>query len=327
MRCWSVWTKRLHPTWHETPFPVAGVAALRRRRAHAAPQFRAELKHVSDKITRVKDDPSGLRIVSESLPEHWTVQDAGQQWQVPANWLRDDLAAKEIDYARIEARLTAMSESVFVPPVAKEDGARGRMKAILDRDEFRPRENTWLEEWKAKIWRAIGDFLRKIFGGVARIPDVSDTFFRVLLIALAAFGIAFLARRLLFRPQEDLSYGLGGAPASPSRNTWIDFSRRASEAAAAGDYREAIRLAYWAGIYRLEELGQWRAERTRTHREYLRLLPKESSRFAPLAALTERFELSWYAGQPPTAAEFEVVAHQLEELGCPLPLNPATARS
>src|SRR5207244_11963010 len=73
--------------------------------------------------------------------------------------------------------------------------------------------------------------------------------------------------------------------------TTLFRSRRASEAVAAGDYREAVRLAYWAGVYRLEELGQWRVERTRTHREYLRMLPRESSRHAPLAAITERFEM------------------------------------
>src|SRR5438067_293050 len=101
------------------------------------PQFRTELNRVSESVTRVKDDRAGLAILAGTLPEHWTVQEAGQRWEVPTDWLRDALAEDELDYAGIEARLTAMSEAAAIPAhPAKEDGANAKMNAILNRSEF-----------------------------------------------------------------------------------------------------------------------------------------------------------------------------------------------
>jgi hypothetical protein len=280
-------------------------------------QYRAELNRWWDAAQLLKDNP-GVNAAPEP-PDSWTVADGGQQWKVPAAWLRHDLHAKA--YQRIQVRLSRMIEaSNFTAAEVQNAGdqaAAAKMRAILSRREFNPPDNSWLDELSERFWKKVGEIFKFLFGSIGRVPE-SETFFWILLIGLGAAGIYFLTRRLLFRPGAD-SGEAGLAPVSTSRRAWLDFARRAAAAQSAGDYREAVRLAYWAGIYRLEELGQWRADRTRTHREYLRMLPRDSAKYAPLAALTGHFEHAWYAGEPATAAEFQTVADELEELGCLLP--------
>ena len=111
---------------------------------------------------------------------------------------------------------------------------------------------------------------------------------------------------------------------------WRDWARDALAASARGNHRDAIRLAYWAGVYRLEELGVCKVDRTRTHREYLRLLgaaPGAENRRVPLENLTWRFERVWYGREPASAEDFQFVIKQLEMLGCVFPSTLATGSS
>ncbi|HLW79821.1 MAG TPA: DUF4129 domain-containing protein, partial [Terriglobia bacterium] len=92
----------------------------------------------------------------------------------------------------------------------------------------------------------------------------------------------------------------------------------------------AVRLAYWTGVYRLADLGLWQIDRTRTHREYLRLVPQspgEETRRDALSAVTSRFEHVWYGRRSASADDFRFVVSQLEKLGCVFPSTRATASS
>jgi hypothetical protein len=280
-------------------------------------EFRADLKIWLDVAEAKADIPE--------VPDSWIVKEGREQWTVPADWLRADLKAK--NYAHIKSRLTAMIEaSDFAVTKSNSDDAAAKMKAILSRREFNPPDDSWWEDMQARFWKKVGQIFKFLFGGIPKVPELSDRFFWILIAGLSAAGILLLARRLLFRPGVETD-DPGAAPLSPSRRAWLDFARRAIAAQSAGDYREAVRLAYWAGVYRLEELGEWRADRTRTHREYLRMLPRESLRYAPLAAITEGFEHAWYAGEPATDVEFQTIANHLEEIGCQLRSSQTTANS
>jgi hypothetical protein len=108
--------------------------------------------------------------------------------------------------------------------------------------------------------------------------------------------------------------------------TWQEWIRMAREAANRGDYREGVHSAYWAGIVRLEDSGVLPRDRTRTPREYLRLVTEPSSgellsrpmHREPLAALTSRLERIWYANRGAGPEDFHDSLRQLEALGCPL---------
>jgi hypothetical protein len=90
----------------------------------------------------------------------------------------------------------------------------------------------------------------------------------------------------------------------------------AREAASRREYREAIRLAYLAAIFRLADLKFWKVDPTRTHREYLRLVRRDQTEHEPLALLTQQFELAWYGVHPVTQVDFNSAIQLIERLGC-----------
>jgi hypothetical protein len=304
------------------------------QRALTLREYDAELDRWSHEIARLEKNPREARR-QRDLPPSWTVEDHGQRWESPTEWLNSglDKIAKDAGAARTEvpamqARLTALRAAAasFQTGASEDRAARHELREILARPEFNPQES-WFDRWKRKAWAWIAKALDWLGRRVRmpRMPDVSLPFLRILVAALILATIYFLSRRFLFRPGHAVAPAPDPLPAS--RRAWLDFGRRAAQAEDAGDHREAIRLAYWAGIYRLEELGVWRAESTRTHREYLRMLGSDAAQRGPLAAITRSFELSWYGGQPASADEFHDVANHLETMGCQLPSNPATATS
>lgn len=220
--------------------------------------------------------------------------------------------------------------------------ARAELNRILKRREFRGMAGPgWLESVREFVTQWIGDLLKWIFSGLAGHPRASRAVMWGLAIVLTLAFITWLFRALLRGPRQE-ALDLKG-PARIARG-WRDWAREALDASGRGDYRDAIRLAYWAGIYRLGELGLWQIDRTRTHREYLRLLddpqtfklgaspgvpaqPQADARREALSAVTARFEHTWYGRESASAGDFEFVVRQLERMGCPLPSMPATASS
>ena len=111
-----------------------------------------------------------------------------------------------------------------------------------------------------------------------------------------------------------------------STRTWQEWVRAAREAANRNDFREAVHSAYWAGITRLEDNGVLPKDRTKTPREYLRLVSEPSPHELaprpiyrePLAELTKHLERIWYANRGAGPDDFRDTLRQLEALGCPL---------
>jgi hypothetical protein len=133
-------------------------------------------------------------------------------------------------------------------------------------------------------------------------------------IALAACALAvWLYRTARQRPlQRDREIILF----APSAKSWQAWMTEANNAAAAGDWRNAVHLAYWAAISYLESGGAWRPDRARTPREYLRALSPSHPAKKIFAVLTRRFEAVWYGGRVAGSAEFQATRVALEELGC-----------
>lgn len=99
-----------------------------------------------------------------------------------------------------------------------------------------------------------------------------------------------------------------------SARDWQLWLQDARQAARSGSWRDAIHLLYWASISRLESTGLWPADRARTPREYLALLPNESQHRPDLTVLTRSFERTWYANNMAAEGDFlqaEQSAHRL----------------
>lgn len=108
------------------------------------------------------------------------------------------------------------------------------------------------------------------------------------------------------------------SPNAPSERNWQLWLEDARRAAAAGMWRDAIHLVYWAAVARLESRRLWPADRARTPREYLALVAPEDPRRAGLAALTGSFERTWYGGRAAAESDYrhaEALASSLIEGG------------
>jgi hypothetical protein len=137
------------------------------------------------------------------------------------------------------------------------------------------------------------------------------------------------------------------APAAVTKD-WRRWTQEAQAAGARGEFRAAVHACYWAAVGRLEDLGVWASDHSRTPREYLRLLddlgveaqrPSAATKLHPAASLapermrttlgtlTGTFERVWYAGVNATAADFRSSLDRLEELGCRFPSNRPIAAS
>jgi len=91
------------------------------------------------------------------------------------------------------------------------------------------------------------------------------------------------------------------APSARDWQLWLEDARRA---ASAGAWREAIHAVYWACIARLEARRLWPADRARTPREYLALVPVADPRHSGLSALTRSFERTWYGGRAAAETDY-----------------------
>jgi hypothetical protein len=253
------------------------------------------------------------------LPDAWRVSLGDSEVIVSAAALRRELhgVSDADDRAVLAARLRALDaqaaalESAPAPPA----DARERLEAILARREFRGATGpTWFDLVWERVGRALGRLLRGIFGNLGRLSTPMEV---LVWMGIAALFIALTLGlvRAVRRSRAGAQLELESKPAV--RRDGREWIRRARQAAARQDWREALHAAYWAAVWRMEETGAWMVEQSRTPREYLRLLPRDSAFREPLGSLTRRFELAWYGYRPATGEDYAAAAAELEALGCP----------
>jgi hypothetical protein len=255
------------------------------------------------------------------LPEMWSVREGKGEFRVSTSWLRNGLKEMEAtpkDSGKIRASLldklkALRAECDALGGVTSVNAERGRLNAILGRREFgKVRGPTLWDKIKQKINEFLIRMLSSLFGSEVA-PEIGKIL--IWLVILAGAGILGLwAWRLLSRPADvpTIAARLGSLPPKDWRD-WLAEARRAADS---GDWRDAIRRAYWAAVYRLEERGVWRSDRARTPREYLRQLDKTSPYRLPLNSLTTVFERTWYAGDSADASAFGLASDALEKLEC-----------
>ena len=109
------------------------------------------------------------------------------------------------------------------------------------------------------------------------------------------------------------------ASGAPSAREWQLWLADAKTVAAKGEWRDAIHFVYWSVIARLESGAEprrlWPADRARTPREYLGLVPGADPRRPALVALTQSFERTWYGGRAAASADFNAALDLATSLG------------
>ncbi len=297
-------------------------------------QYRRELDRWQAATASLPSRPGQAAALRRQLPESWDVALEGQEFRIPLDWLRGKLASLEnhTPDARMAAkdirdRLRAMraeADALNEPPWFESAAARQKLDEILTRREFRSvRGPTGLDRLAERIEAWAEDLYDRLTQPLEGHPLAGKMLLGALALVPVLALAVWLVRWVLYRPSLPALDLRGSAVKETS---WQGYLGQAAARAVDGDYRGAVRLAYWAGIFRLGELGVWQVDRTRTHREYLRLLGGDDPNRGALSDLTRRFERVWYAGRTAAREDFQSALSQLEKLGCELPPTPATVK-
>lgn len=299
-------------------------------------EYIAELDRCSQTLADSGNDSASLRNLHASLPESWTVKSEAATYTVSTDWLGDAIATIEINpsankkiLADTQAKLAAYRDAARSMQTAESaqpiETQRATLNGILAAKEFRSMHGpSWLDIQKARLYAWLTRWLEKLLGHFGR-PRAIGNAIAWIMITLAGLLMLLWAVQFSMRGRSQQAMDLSGAPAAP--RGWQHWLREALDAASRGDYRSAIHAAYWAAIAHLEESHSLLEDRSRTPRESLKLIRRESSNYAPLSDLTRRFELVWYGYRSASAADWNDAMQQLETLGCLRSSMPAISGS
>ena len=289
-------------------------------RSFSLPEYVSELDHLQTLANQAMDDKSAQRQAIDELRGDWTVAAGDQSFTIRTGWLTsqfEELQKKPTTSVRddIVQRLVAMKANAiaFQQPPAETAAAHQKLTEILTRSEFHQVHGaTWWDRMWFRIQTWIYDVLKKMFGS-SSAPTVGRLFVWTL-VGVAVLALAYFVFRTIRQNARLESIMPDVLPVSAKQ--WRVWMKEAHAAAEKGQWRDAVHLAYWAGISFLEESGMWRPDQARTPREYLRLLAADSQHRASLKMLTRRLEVTWYGNEIAGPETFSETVANLEELGC-----------
>ena len=252
----------------------------------------------------------------------------GRQRLVQYNWLRDaldqsgksgsDVTKKTSARAAMNAAAARLSDELARPltgdpirPVLAR--AKPVLGSVLASSEFSNlSQPSLLDRALQRIFAWLDRRLNRISGHPLSPRTIQLCVYGSLLMCVTLlgwwYGRQVRQQRLLFVSRNTALEKTASA---------IDWQSRLDQAktfAAAGEWREAVHHVYWAAISRLEALGNWPADRTRTPREYLRLLPPSGEKRRDLLLLTKSFERIWYGRKGARQEDFDDAHALLERL-------------
>jgi Domain of unknown function (DUF4129) len=258
--------------------------------------------------------------VIRGIPPLWQISTPAARFDVSNGVLIRDLRAlaNKADpalHARVREELMTLRRAAvdYQNTPADRTGSRAELLRILDDREFRGIHGpTWRDRLRQQILRFVQTLLEGLIGSSA-IPTLSDILVYAL-VAIAVIVLSLWAYRTLTEDARTPSIVPEQMPVSA--RAWQIWLTDAQNAAARGEWRDAIHLAYWCGVSFLEARGAWKPDRARTPREYLRLLSQSSEHRPALTALTKNFEPVWYGTDQADANRFGEALASLETMGC-----------
>ena len=287
-------------------------------RTFSAPQYSLELERLSSLADSIRGHPDAAERAISELRGNWIVKSNGHDFFVDTGWLIDRFRKGTSDEpvrSELKSRLHQLAKEAeaFERPVEDTTGSRAKLDQILARSEFHQVHGpTPWDRLKYRILDWIFRLLSRLFGS-SSAPTAGRALVWTL-VAVAVFPLAYFVYRTLRQNARQESFIPQVKPISAKG--WRTWMAEAHAAARNDQWREAVHLAYWAGISFLEERRAWRPDKARTPREYLRLLPAESAHRPALSALTRKLEVTWYGNDPAGPDTFSETVTLLENLGC-----------
>lgn len=297
--------------------------------------FAAELHQLEASLQQQHAAREDLDAFRTSLPVKWQIDTTDRRYEVSSEPLRSILLDAERNPAKRASHveeaeawlgnLANQAQNYSSRASSPNPDARKDLDEILSQREFasvRP-PNAW-DRLKQRISDWLLRIIERLLHQIGRHPLGAKFLFWFLIAAAVAWIAMMLFRFWGERGRNEEMQSIEHVAAHRSWQEWIRAARLAADG---GNFREAVHSTYWAGITYLEDLGVVAPDRSRTPREYLRLV-EESSGYLPserakrrdsLAALTSRLERIWYGLRPARMEDFQDCMHQVEELGCRLP--------
>jgi Domain of unknown function (DUF4129) len=297
--------------------------------------FAAELQRIGTAIKKEKANAANMAALRGNLPSEWELTTAERSYSLSAEPLRALLrdAEKEKKPESMAAKATAAADWAFdlanqVNAFAEAKtrgapGARPALERILGQREFggvHGPTGRELFRQRVKLW--VRNLLLRFLRQIGRHPTGATILFWLTLSAVVVWLAVALFRYWTRRAALE---ELQAPDALAFVRTWQEWVHAAREAATRGDFREAVHSAYWAGISYLEDSEVVRKDRTRTPREYMRLVSNSTQLAASgrktreaLAVLTLALEQVWYGRRPASNQDFRNAMQSVEALGCQL---------
>ena len=293
------------------------IATAELGRVYSLPEYVRELDRLSALARQSPADRGRIDDAIAQLRSGITVQDQDQTFNVNTEWIVDRLEKLKggTSSQDLLQRIQILKDDAqgFQQPPSKASGSRATLNEILSRAEFHQVHGpSWFDRLKYKIQEWIYRLLFYFFNS-SSAPVVGRVFVWTL-VALAVVVLAMVIYRNMKQNARMETIMAASLPVSSKQ--WRVWMEEAQAAAAIGLWRDAVHLAYWAGIAFLEVNGMWRPDQARTPREYLRLLPESSRHHSTLSRLTRQLELTWYGNQKAGAETFSETLACLENLGC-----------
>lgn len=277
--------------------------------------------------------PTAAEKISGGLAPRWIVDVGGERVTVDARWLVDGLRGASqpgTDWntgrERLRRRLLALRAHAAevagtAAPGPQHASFRTAVADVLARPEFRASTGA---SWRERLQQRVGAWIASLLGslGFRGVSGRSVAVAFAWIAAIAALGgLGIWLARTLAAGSRAVSFELAPAGRQPiSARAW---ALRARTARRDGNAREAIRCAYNAALRRMEEDGAWRLERSRTPREYLRMVEPDDHRRPAMKDLTDLFEQVWYGNHTIDDAAMHRVSASLERLECLQPSDRA----
>ena len=288
------------------------------------PGYKSRLEQYSGQIQRVGEHPEYAVDFYRELPSSFQVQTQAGSITVSVEFLRDGLgtflksipSSKRTILSQLAGRIQKMRAETnsFERARDGDPATRERLNRILSAREFgRLRGPTELELLEERIRDWIDRKLYRLFPNTPDLDQLGQIFVWIVIAIVSSILAVWLYRRSrerLVAPAKEI------VPFVPSARSWRAWLAEAREKATLGQWREAIRLGFWAAVARLESEGMWWPDKARTPREYLNAIPSASQNKPPFAAVSTTFEAAWYGERPASARDFERFMSELEKLGC-----------
>ena len=327
--------------------PASGAPATWARIVIALP-LQVQVRMPSGGTVRVDNRPLA-RLLTESIDPYGRA--AGTARRPRPGWPFLRLPARaSIRLYRFVAAVDRLLAATAVPsaPIDRA-GADQALRQVLARPEYQYRQRKpsllerffdWLGGELNRFFLWLARLLERWLPGSAHTPARADRLARLMVIGVVLL-LAVLIARIILAILPNLRRLGRDKDAEPAGGELLvpqepeALLAQAEREAAAGRYREALRLAYLATVARLDRAGVLPEDRSRTHWELLRDLGRvtrasspapgdgtplpRASLVAALVPLTQRLDERLYGGRTTTVDDYQLcrAAHdQIERLLC-----------